>query len=174
MSPRGTEATGRATDEHGDEGTETGETGTYDAHGWFGGGPDGGVDVVPEDVEGGEAGEDDEADDAYEADAGEFMLVYGVCGKGRMRDETYKPAQPKIPVNTPFCDDVVRSRHSSGSGWRWWLVAERWQMEILTYKHEDEEIENAVDGSGDDQDVVAVCAMAFAYRVGLVPEMVNW
>lgn len=41
------EAAGRAACEEGDEGTEAGDAGADDAHGWFGGGPDGGVDVVP-------------------------------------------------------------------------------------------------------------------------------
>ncbi|KAM0803821.1 hypothetical protein BDR22DRAFT_698590 [Usnea florida] len=36
-----------AAGEEGDEGAETRDAGADDAHGWFGGGPDSGVDVVP-------------------------------------------------------------------------------------------------------------------------------
>ena len=41
------DAAGGAAREEGDEGPEAGDAGADDAHGWFGRGPDGGVDVVP-------------------------------------------------------------------------------------------------------------------------------
>lgn len=53
------DAAGGAAGEEGDEGPEAGDAGADDAHGGLGGGPDGGVDVVPCDVYGSESGEHD-------------------------------------------------------------------------------------------------------------------
>lgn len=45
--PADADAAGGAAGEEGDEGPEAGDAGADDAHGGLGGGPDGGVDVVP-------------------------------------------------------------------------------------------------------------------------------
>ena len=69
------------------------------------------------DVDVGESGEDDETDDADDADAvGDFSKLYSACWRPSVR-LTYNPAQTKIPVKTPFCEAVVRSRQSRGIGY---------------------------------------------------------
>ena len=45
------------------------------------------------------------------------MMVRKLVHDPSAQGLAYNPAQTKIPVNTPFCEAVVRSRQSRGIGY---------------------------------------------------------
>ena len=71
---------------------------------------------------------------------------------------TYKPAQMNMPVKTPFCDVVVRRRHSRGSG-----CVIHWQPCSIfldgTYEDDDDKVQYTIDSTCYNQDIIAIQAV---------------
>ena len=64
---------GGASQKERDERSKGGDACRDDAHAGLGGAPDRGVDVIPSNIEVGQAGKDDEPDDGDEADTGRIQ-----------------------------------------------------------------------------------------------------